>query len=64
MLPSYVLSLREGLEAALIIGILIGAVRKFNRSELNVVVWAGLSSATVISLLVAIILQSLGASLV
>jgi high-affinity iron transporter len=63
MLPSYVLALREGLEAALIIGIVIGALRKFNRSELNHVVWVGLSSAAILSLLVAIILQSLGASL-
>lgn len=64
MLPGYVLALREGLEAALIIGIVIGALRKINRSELNNVVWVGLSSAAVISFLVAIILQSLGASLV
>jgi len=33
MLPSYLLSLREGIEAALIIGILLGALRQIRRPE-------------------------------
>ena len=63
MLPSYLLSLREGLEAALIIGIVIGTLRKINRSELVGVVWAGSLSAAGLSLLAAIALNRLGASL-
>ena len=35
MLPSYVLALREGLEAALIIGIVLGALKKIHRDEYN-----------------------------
>ena len=63
MLPSYLLSMREGLEAALIIGIVIGTLRKINRSELIRVVWAGSLSAACVSLLAAIVLNRLGASL-
>lgn len=63
MLPSYILSLREGLEAALIIGIVIGALRKFNRTELSPVVWNGTLSAVLLSVITALVLQSVGASL-
>lgn len=63
MLPSFVLSLREGLEAALIIGIVLGALRKTNRTELAPVVWAGVLSAAVISLFTALVLNKFGASL-
>ena len=35
MLPTYLLSLREGLEAALIIGIVLGAVNKIRRNDLT-----------------------------
>ncbi|MBI4772393.1 MAG: hypothetical protein HY784_18690, partial [Chloroflexi bacterium] len=51
MLPSYLLSLREGLEAALIIGILIGELRKFHRPEAASVVWAGTLLAALTSVL-------------
>lgn len=63
MLPSFLLSLREGLEAALIIGIVLVALRKINRSELVSVVWGGAASAAIASLAVALILYALGASL-
>jgi high-affinity iron transporter len=63
VLPSFVLSLREGLEAALIIGIVLGALRKTNRTELAPVMWAGALSAAVLSLLTALVLTSFGASL-
>ena len=62
MLPGYMLSLREGLEAALIIGIVFGALRKMQRSELISVVWGGVISAVAISLIVAYILFTLGTS--
>jgi len=63
VLPSFLLSLREGLEAALIIGIVLGALRKINRSELVSVVWGGAASAAIASLAVALALYALGASL-
>ena len=63
MLPSFLLSLREGLEAALIIGIVLGALRKMNRKELNPVVWSGALAAGVLSLIAALILNAIGASL-
>ncbi len=63
MFPSFLLSLREGLEAALIIGIVLGAVRKFNRPDFSAAVWAGAGSAAIVSVVVALILQAIGASL-
>ncbi|MEJ2707704.1 MAG: FTR1 family protein [Anaerolineales bacterium] len=62
MLPSFLLSLREGLEIALIIGIVLGALRKVHRSDLKRVVWSGVLSATVISAITAFILHSMGAA--
>lgn len=63
MLPTYLLSLREGLEAALIIGIVLGAVSKIRRKDLAPAVWLGTLSAVIISILTAIILTSFGMSL-
>jgi high-affinity iron transporter len=62
MLPSYVLALREGLEAALIIGIVLGALQKIHRSEYNRFVWYGTGLAIAISLIAALILYSVGVS--
>ncbi|UCH59593.1 MAG: FTR1 family protein [Anaerolineales bacterium] len=62
MVPSYLLSLREGLEAALIIGIVLGALRKVHRTELRSVVWGGVFSATLVSVIVAFVLYRLGAA--
>ena len=63
MLPTYLLSLREGLEAALIIGIVLGAVSKIHRKDLAPAVWLGTLSAVAVSILTAIILTSFGMSL-
>jgi high-affinity iron transporter len=63
MLPSLFLSLREGLEVALILGIVLGALRKMNRAALNRLVWAGAASAALVSVVTAFILYSLGTSL-
>ncbi len=60
MLPSYLLSLREGIEAALIVGIVLGAVRQMRRPDLVSPVWLGTLSATVISLAVAVLLTLFG----
>lgn len=63
MLSSYLLSLREGLEAALIIGIVLGALRKIRRTDLVPALWYGTISATLVSLLVAVLLTLFGLSL-
>jgi high-affinity iron transporter len=63
MIPSFVLSLREGLEAALIIGIVLGALRKTGRTDLDHSLWLGVISASVLSLLTAFLLRGIGAEL-
>ena len=63
MLATYLLSLREGLEAALIIGIVLGAVRKIHRSDLSLAVWLGALIAIGVSILTAIVLTTFGMSL-
>src|SRR5512133_545516 len=62
MLPSYLLSLREGLEAALIIGIVLGALQKIRRTDLAPALWLGTLSAVGVSVLAAILLTMLGMS--
>jgi high-affinity iron transporter len=61
MLASFLLSLREGLEAALIIGIVLAALRKTDRSGLIPVVWQGLAVAVAASLVAGLLLNWLGA---
>ena len=63
MLPSYLLSLREGIEAALIVGIVLGALRQMRRTDLIPAVWLGTLSASAISLLAAILLTTFGLEL-
>ena len=63
MLPSYLLSLREGLEAALIVGIVLGALRQMRRTDLALTVWSGVFSAVALSVLVGVILTALGVGL-
>jgi high-affinity iron transporter len=63
MLPSFLLSLREGLEAALIISIVLGVLRKLNRQDLSSTVWAGVASAIVVSLAAGVGLYAIGVEL-
>ncbi len=63
MLPSYLLSLREGLEAALIIGIVLGALQKIRREDLAPALWLGTLSAVGVSILAAVALTLFGLSL-
>ena len=60
MLPSFILALREGLEAALVIGIVLGVLRKTNHPEMNLTVWIGVISGGLISFLVALGLYWVG----
>jgi high-affinity iron transporter len=64
MIASFLLSFREGLEAALIVGIVLGALRKVNRVDLSRVVWLGVGLAGVLSILMGLILNYLRISLV
>lgn len=61
MFPSFLLALREGLEAALIIGIVLGALRKLKRPEITPDVWRGVFTAVIVSLIFAIGLNRVGA---
>jgi high-affinity iron transporter len=63
MLPSFILSLREGIEAALVIGIVLASIRQMHRLDLKSAIWAGTGSAALISLLTAILLTRLGLEL-
>ena len=63
MITSFLLSLREGLEAALIIGIVLGALRRSGRAGLNRWLWAGVFSAAIVSLASALLLRAVDAEL-
>ncbi len=60
MPASFLISLREGLEAALIISIVLGVLLKLKRTDLNVNVWQGVGVAAVLSVAAAIALNLLG----
>jgi high-affinity iron transporter len=62
MAPAFIITLREGLEAALIIGIVLGTLAKVGRNELRRVVWLGVFGAAGLSVLIGILLTVLGAS--
>jgi high-affinity iron transporter len=63
LLAASVITLREGLEAALIVGILLGYLRKTNRSGLARYLWVGVLGATAASIGVAAAIQSIGLEL-
>ncbi len=60
MLSSFLLSLREGAEAALVIGIVLGALRQIGRGDCARVVWAAVLGAIAVSVLAAITLRAVG----
>ena len=59
MLTGSLITIREGLEAFLIIGILLGYLTKINQAQLKVHVWVGAGSAILISALLAVAFQAL-----
>jgi high-affinity iron transporter len=63
MLATFAIGLREGVEAALIVGIVAAFLQKRGRSDLLPSVWIGVTVAALLCLAVAIGLQLLNASL-
>ena len=62
MLPGLLLSLREGLEAVLIIGIVLSALTKIKQDNLKPVIWQGAGLALLVCLVVGAALRYLGLS--
>lgn len=62
MLASFVLAIREGLEVALIVSILLVTVKKLGQEEGNVAIWSGTGLAVLVSIVIGIILNLIGAS--
>lgn len=60
MFPSFLLSLREGLEAALIIGIIFGVLQRLHKEEFKPLVWLGVGIAMLLSLVAGVGLNLLG----
>jgi high-affinity iron transporter len=63
MLPTFVIGLREGLEAALIVGIIAGFLANRGRRDALRQVWLGVGAAVVICLVVGVVLQLVTAEL-
>lgn len=60
MFAGFLLSFREGLEAALIIGIIFGSLRHMRRTKLRGTVWLGVLFAVLVSLAGSVVLNLAG----
>jgi len=60
MFASLLITLREGLEAALIVGIVLGVLRKLGHADRSRAVWAGVLAAIVVSVAAGLALNTLG----
>lgn len=54
-IPTFIVTLREGVEAALVVGIVLAYLNKANRSNLNNWVYGGIGSGVVASVLVGVV---------
>jgi high-affinity iron transporter len=61
MFAGFLLALREGIEAVLIVSIVLGMLKKMGRSDRAWLVWFGVGSAAAISVIAAILLNVIGA---
>jgi high-affinity iron transporter len=59
MFASFLITLREGLEAALIVGIVLSVLRKLDRGNRSKPVWLGVGAAALTSIVVGLILSAL-----
>ncbi|HTQ60163.1 MAG TPA: Fe-S-containing protein [Candidatus Solibacter sp.] len=57
MLPAFLIALREGVEASLVVGIILVYLTRTGRSQLARFVWYGVAAAAGLSLAVAILLE-------
>jgi high-affinity iron transporter len=57
---AFLITLREGLEAALIVGIVLSVLRKLGRSDRSRPVWLGVALAVVVSVVAGLALNALG----
>ncbi|MBK8035446.1 MAG: FTR1 family protein [Chloroflexi bacterium] len=63
MIAPLLIALREGLEASLIVGIVLSYLRKTNQMRYQRYAWAGVLAAIAVSVLVALGIQAVGAEL-
>ncbi len=63
MAAAFLLALREGLEAALIVGVTLSVLARLGRRELRPAAWIGVAAAAGLSLLAAAALLWVGAEL-
>ncbi|MDR6294519.1 MULTISPECIES: iron uptake transporter permease EfeU [Inquilinus] len=61
MLVPFLIMMREGIEAALIVGIIAGYLRQTGRSQWMPLVWIGIATAVLLSLAVGIVLDLVSA---
>jgi high-affinity iron transporter len=57
LLSAFLIALREGVEAALVVGIVLVYLARTSRSHLSRFVWGGVTAAVALSLVVAILLE-------
>jgi len=63
MLAALVITLREGVEAALVVGIILAYLHKTGKADLNRMVYWGVGVALVASIAFAVLLQALNIDL-
>lgn len=65
-LPTFIITLREGVEAALVVGIVLACLKKAKQSQLNIWVYAavivGIILSSIVGLILSFFIQNLGAS--